>query len=53
MNLSVKFNNTFEYILPSFKDAENNSINVSLSGLLPINAFIKLFDNEKIVINAD
>jgi hypothetical protein len=53
MNLSLKFNNTFEYKLPPYKDEESNYINVSLSGTPPINAFISLVDKEKIVINAN
>jgi hypothetical protein len=53
MNLSLKFNNTFEYKLPPYKDEENNTISISLSGTPPINAFITLVDKEKIVINAN
>ena len=52
MNLKVKFNNTFEYILPPYKDAETNNITVFLSGVPPTNAFIKLVNNETIIINA-
>lgn len=53
MNLSVKFNNTFEYTLPPYMDAENNNITVYLSGVPPINAFITLVKDEKIVIYAN
>jgi hypothetical protein len=52
-NLTLKFNNTFEYKLPPFMDAEGNSITVFLSGVPPINAFISLVGQEKIVINAN
>jgi hypothetical protein len=53
MNLSLKFNNTFEYKLPPYKDEENNTISISLSGNPPINAFITLVNKEKILINAN
>ena len=53
MNLTVKFNNTFEYILPPYMDAETNNITVFLSGVPPTNAFIKLVNNETIIINSN
>jgi hypothetical protein len=53
MNMTLKFNNTFEYKLPPFMDAEGNNITVFLSGVPPINAFITLIGNEKIVIDAN
>jgi|LauGreDrversion4_2_1035121.scaffolds.fasta_scaffold384680_1 hypothetical protein len=51
--MSLKFNNTFEYKLPPFMDAEGNAITVFLSGVPPINAFISLVGQEKIVVNAN
>ena len=51
--MTLKFNNTFEYKLPPFMDAEGNNITVFLSGVPPINAFITLIGNEKILINAN
>ena len=50
-NLSIKFNNTFEFELPPFMDEEGNSITVLLSGVPPIKDFIILVDQYKIVIN--
>ena len=51
-NLSLKFNNTFEYKLPPFMDAEGNNITVFLSGFPPVNAFMWLEDQRKLLINA-
>jgi hypothetical protein len=53
MNLSVKFNNTFEYELPAYKDEENSNITIFLTGIPPINLFITLVNKKKIVINSN
>jgi hypothetical protein len=43
-NMTVKFNNSFEYKLPPSKDDEENKIFVFLAGILPIEKFIRLVD---------
>jgi hypothetical protein len=39
--------------LPPYKDAENNNISISISGIPPINSFITLIKKEKILIYAN
>jgi hypothetical protein len=52
-NLTVKFNNSFEYFLPPYKDEEGSPIFLSLIGAPPVDAFIKLVDPLKISIYAN
>ncbi len=40
--MTLRFNNTFEYKLPPYIDAEGNAIFVYLSGVPPVNAFMTL-----------
>ncbi len=49
-NMTLRFNNTFEYRLPPYEDEEGNAIIVYFSGVPPVNAFITLLYQEKIVI---
>jgi hypothetical protein len=52
INMTIKFNNSFEYLLPPYMDAEGNNITVFLSGFPPVNAFMWLEDQRKLLINA-
>ena len=53
MNLTLKFNNTFEYILPPYKDAEGSPIIIYITGFPPVTSFLTLVDPFKIVIDAN
>lgn len=48
--MTLKFNNTFEYKLPPYMDAEGNAIIMLLTGFPPISAFMTLQNQEKIII---
>lgn len=51
-NITVKFNNSAEYILPPYIDAEGNDIFVNLTGSPLIKNLITLVDPFKIAIYA-
>jgi hypothetical protein len=52
INLTLKFNNSFEYLWPSYTDKEGNEIFLFISGFPPVGSFINLLGKEKMIIHA-
>jgi hypothetical protein len=50
-DMKLKFNNSFEFVLPPYKDAEGNRLYLYLTGRSSMFQFIKWINSEKILIN--